>query len=443
MIATPHNAPFPIRHPLCFLTALLACFGAAPSHGQDPGVSASIRFQRDPLYVGERATFTLTIRSRGVRLSQNLSLSGLPDGSTIAFGEFREFPVERATAGGAIEETRRFECDARPRTPGTLRIAPALRIGVLTRRGLLIGSTTVETLHDLPVPPLTVVVRPIPTDSRPPDDSGLVGQFAFDATVSPTNLALGDLVTITMVLRGNGYLDAAVAPRLSPGRSFRAYDPKPVPTPNDRERRFEQIVIPQTPDANVIAPVAFSYFDPDAAAFRRVERGPFRLSFHAPREETVERFRPAIATNLGPRPPSTAARVAALASADRSRLGLSAFSAAYWLVVAAAALRIGLRRPRGRLLSAAVLVLAAALFAPAFSALRAWQARLPDARLATNVTVRFAPSHAAIETFRLNAGARVQILQTHEDWAKIQSDANRGWIPASALTSPRPGPPGG
>jgi hypothetical protein len=48
----------------------------------------------------------------------------------------------------------------------------------------------------------------LPEEGRPDNYSGAVGQFVFDVKVKPTEVALGDPITITLQITGEGNVDS-------------------------------------------------------------------------------------------------------------------------------------------------------------------------------------------------------------------------------------------
>lgn len=327
---------------------------------------------------------TISVATIDVRLARQIEIQSMPGSRQLWCGEFRELPGKRDLVGRQTRETRLFRCSARALEPGRLRIAPVLRLGVLTRRRSLIGYTWAESAYDLPAAAFALDVKPLPETGRPEAFSDAVGQFFFDVTVTPGDVAVGDLVTVTMSVRGQGYLDAVTAPRLSPGRHFRAYDPRALPASHGNERRFEQILVPQSTNAVAVPEVSFIFFNPESHAYQAITRGPFPLKFH---EQTVEK---AVVYN----PEALSTNVATGAAGGSG--------------------------------------------APP-SVPPSWLARLQNshrqrASARANARARFAPAYSAMILFDLREGEIVHVVQASGGWAKVESNARRGWVPVEQLT---------
>jgi tetratricopeptide (TPR) repeat protein len=127
--------------------------------------------------------------------------------------------------------------------------------------------------------PVTLTVLPLPAEGRPPDFAGAVGQFTFQVSASPLDVAAGDPVTVRSVIDGEGTLDGIASPAVAAGDAFRTYPPQVGLTGDDaRQRTFEQVVIPLRDGAVVLPPPRFSYFDPAARAYRTIAPAPIALT---------------------------------------------------------------------------------------------------------------------------------------------------------------------
>jgi hypothetical protein len=254
-------------------------------------LDAAIRLEPAEAVAGQTVTLTLTVRADGVRLGQRIELQDLPPRDRLDIGPFRELPVQRPGGGADGVEVRRYRARAVARRPGTLTFRPAVRVRVLTRVGLFFGGAWDETPHTVRPAPVTLTVRPLPETGRPETFSGAVGSFTLEARAEPTELALGDLVTLTVAVRGNGDLRAIDPPQPVATNGFRFYAPRESAAQDDA-RRFEQVLVPLGTNATAIPEIRFTFFDPAAHAYRTVRQGPIPLRFHDRQTETFERFRP-------------------------------------------------------------------------------------------------------------------------------------------------------
>jgi len=276
---------------LSFLAAGLLCMLTPHADAADAVLRATLAVDRDTIYLHQSFHLLLTIDTEQVRVGPRIDLLALPDGDRLALGAFEELSPQRRVDGANIRELRRYRCPARAMTAGLIDIAPVVRVRLLSRKRLFIGSTWVETPYDIRVEPLRMQVRPLPHERQPEDFSGAVGQFSFDVDVAPTRVAPDDLVTLTMRIQGEGYLEHLVSPQVRPTALFKAYGSRALPG-GSKTARFEQVVIPQSTNAVSIPALTFSYFDPESERYETLSRGPFRLAFHARQAAAYERYRP-------------------------------------------------------------------------------------------------------------------------------------------------------
>ena len=118
----------------------------------------------------------------------------------------------------------------------------------------------------------TVKIKPLPTQDRPADFSGAVGQFEVSNEVSAKNGTTGDPLTLKIKIEGRGNFDRVMTSGLTSSSDWKTYKPNGKFTANDSagiegEKTFEQSIIPTKPGAQEIPALNFSYFDPEAQRY--------------------------------------------------------------------------------------------------------------------------------------------------------------------------------
>ncbi len=121
----------------------------------------------------------------------------------------------------------------------------------------------------------TLEVRPLPPEP-PPGFEGAVGNFRLTGSVDRTQVDQGDPVTWTVVLAGQGNLNAVGELRMSSLAGFRAYDPE-VTTAIDKSgmsfggrKTYERVLIPLHAGAVDMPSASFVFLDPEAGEYRTV-----------------------------------------------------------------------------------------------------------------------------------------------------------------------------
>jgi hypothetical protein len=105
----------------------------------------------------------------------------------------------------------------------------------------------------------------------------------FSAT--PTNIGVGDPITVKVQITGRGTLDSLNLPEQPAWSAFKAYPPTQKLDTTDKfglegTKSFEQVLVPQNADIKELPALSFSYFDPDQKAYRTLSQAPIPLLIH-------------------------------------------------------------------------------------------------------------------------------------------------------------------
>src|SRR6266567_4425985 len=137
----------------------------------------------------------------------------------------------------------------------------------------LFGPQTQAQKVSLTLEPRNLQVLPLPAENVPPNFSGAVGNYTLAFSAGPTNLAVGDPITLKVQISGQGHLDGITLPDMESWHDFKTYPPTTRVETTDQlgikgAKFFEQIVVPQTTDVKELPPVSFSFFDTDRKSYR-------------------------------------------------------------------------------------------------------------------------------------------------------------------------------
>jgi hypothetical protein len=127
---------------------------------------------------------------------------------------------------------------------------------------------------------------PVPTGGAPANFNGAVGNYTMTVSAGPTNVAVGDPITLHVQISGRGALDALALPEQTAWRDFIVYPPTQNLKTTDQlgiegAKTFEQIVTPENPDVHELPAFSFSYFDPDAGSYRTLMEPSVQLVVHS------------------------------------------------------------------------------------------------------------------------------------------------------------------
>ncbi len=146
-------------------------------------------------------------------------------------------------------------------------------------RSSLFGSVVPATVVSNPI---QLQVEPLPP-GQPEPFSGVVGNLALAATLTPDSVHTDEAFTLTVTATGQGNLRAIPEPALELPEDFEAYPPE-VSESIQRSgaglrgtKSWEYVLIPRAPGNRSVPPVTFGYFDTDANAYRTASTGPMDL----------------------------------------------------------------------------------------------------------------------------------------------------------------------
>jgi len=127
--------------------------------------------------------------------------------------------------------------------------------------------------------PVEVHVIDAPQQDRPDTFTGAFGRFTINAAISPTNAKVGDPLTLTFDVRGEGLLDIARAPNIESAPevadNFRLYEATDEKT--DKGRRYILSLRPLHANIDAFPSIAYSYFDVDKKQYETVHTKPVPL----------------------------------------------------------------------------------------------------------------------------------------------------------------------
>jgi len=121
--------------------------------------------------------------------------------------------------------------------------------------------------------PASVQALPLPKENVPANFNGAVGSYSLNVNVSPTNIAVGDPITVKVQISGRGAVDGIALPEQTTWQHFKLYPPTSDFQANDDlgisgTRNFALTAVPDSMDVKELPPFSFSYFDPDQKAYR-------------------------------------------------------------------------------------------------------------------------------------------------------------------------------
>ena len=257
---------------------------------------------RQEVYVGESVPVEIEV---GVRPGIVTSLNGLP---TLNGGEFtldnlsrqperRDKVIEGSpflvmTWHSVLAAVKPGEFSLSVDTPLTVKIntrsaedmAFAAWLGGPFLQSMYNGIAPKEISITSPASELKVL--PLPTEGRPKDFSGAVGEFQASSDISPVRAAAGDPITLRLHISGTGNFDRVDPSMLDHLDHWKTYPAKSSFTPSDAvgyrgEKLFEQPLIAAQTGEQTIPGLELSYFNPNTRHYERAHTPPINVTIAA------------------------------------------------------------------------------------------------------------------------------------------------------------------
>jgi hypothetical protein len=233
----------------------------------------------DP-YVGEQVTMTIYLYTR-IGGQPQLTREATTDGFWVhdLLGPNRPNGDRQVVHGIPFHVYVLRRVAAFPLRSGELTIgAPELRLEQASIFGLLQGGG--QGAVQRRGVPVTLNVRPVP----PPAPSGVVvGRYEMTSSVDRSTAEVGDAITLTVKVRGQGNLND-VRVELPPLPDVRVLPPETddrITTEDDLvggERTFRFLLLPQAPGPLTLPALSLPYFDPATETHGRTETQPITVT---------------------------------------------------------------------------------------------------------------------------------------------------------------------
>ncbi len=133
---------------------------------------------------------------------------------------------------------------------------------------------------------LKINVKSLPTQNKPADFSGAVGNFTFNSQISETEVKTNEAITLKFTLQGKGNIELIDPPTVAFPPDFEIYDPdvssniKANSSGVSGIRTFEYLIIPRNPGDFTIKPVTLSYFDVAKNSYSTLGSPEYNIKVH-------------------------------------------------------------------------------------------------------------------------------------------------------------------
>ena len=309
---------------------LVAALGAAaPAAAQDDArVGFSARLEPDTIYVGQQATYALTVRIPSVvrqRLRRNPEFVPPEARGMLAY----ELPLSRLGDRSSDAEVHMFRRALFVLSPGRYTIAPARLTYAVPQSTSFFSREEEQVLRSAGV---TVVAIDPPARGRPAEWMGAVGSWRAAARVEPADPRVGDPVVLTLRLEGEGNPTLLPRPMLRVSWADVVADDERVELVAEQavlggSKEFTWLLTPREDGRQVVPSIEYPFFDPVARGYAVARSSAVPLQ-----------VRPGSIVSLPPRTRATRDTLPLPLRASVGRSTWLGLQASWWMWLLAAAL---------------------------------------------------------------------------------------------------------
>ena len=255
-------------------------------------VMLRLALSRRSVYKGEPVRATLKLYSRANVGGSDGAKMPACNGFWSQQLESEQGPFRENVGGKVYEAYTIADYLLYPQQTGTLKIEPAeltVIVQVIVQNNTNYdpffggGHEIYNLRRKLATPEVAVQVKELPAGA-PASFNGAVGKFDMEAKISSDRLTANSAGTLTVKIAGTGNLNFLQAPRPELPASFELYDIKSSESfraggnGNTGYRQFEYPFIARAEGDYTIAPVEFTYFNPETATYKTLRSGTFPLT---------------------------------------------------------------------------------------------------------------------------------------------------------------------
>lgn len=262
----------------------------------DADIRLRLEVDDDQPYVGQPVTITLVWYLTKDPSWPHFTLPGLTHGWEI-IGPVRQpsrsdsvvtiagadVPLEqgRETVGATMYYTLTAQFIAIPQREGELRIGPAtVATDLILRRGRGIFAQDETRRAVAASEEITLSVRPLPAQGRPAGFTGLVGRYHLSATATPTDVQVGDPITLQLRIIGPVAAratppDLARIPEIT--SQFRIGDESSSRSASLKSREWSRTIRALSENVTEIPAIELPYFDAERGEYHMARSDPIPL----------------------------------------------------------------------------------------------------------------------------------------------------------------------
>ena len=133
-------------------------------------------------------------------------------------------------------------------------------------------------------PTINITVKPLPTEGKPANFSGMVGNYNFSADFDRTELKVGEAMTLSISIKGDGLPGSITDPKLPDFGEFRSVPPenelnkKVVGNKVITTKNIRVFLYPKKKGEFTIPEITYSWFNPSKKKYETANAGPWNVT---------------------------------------------------------------------------------------------------------------------------------------------------------------------
>lgn len=164
-----------------------------------------------------------------------------------------------------------------PQRPGRIEIDPF-------SVDILVSGIYGTEAYEIKSNPIVITAKDLPTEGKPSNFVGAVGDYKLKTSINKKELAVNESANLNIEISGKGNFNTVIIPEIKTPKNLETYAPKKKNNFKALEDGMkgsvstEVVVVPEYGGDYTIAPVEFSYFDPEKEKYITLKSDAMKLS---------------------------------------------------------------------------------------------------------------------------------------------------------------------
>ena len=185
-----------------------------------------------------------------------------------------------------------------PQKTGTLKIEPLtldISVQVPSNRRDFFGNLITSSINKTVSSGSSLIdVKLLPTDNKPNDFSGAVGNFSFEIKSDKKELLIDEAFQLSLIVSGNGNFNLYDDPKISLPNSLEVYEPEKISNVSVKANGIKgkvnnkYTIVPNNPGKYTIPEIKFSFFNPKLEEYKTIYSDPIYVDVEGSYNNLIE-----------------------------------------------------------------------------------------------------------------------------------------------------------